>query len=165
MPIDDLPACRATIRGDTVTLNTWTRGLAGRGPAREGLRHVRAALADLYRDGHELIVAPVRGVPWTPRAEAALLIWAELVGYQRVWLPDDVVDFHDTLAPCGRARVTCPTCHARWTDETVDFWEEVRRDGWFPARCMACGGSLPEWGVVAADADHLPIRVRADRHA
>lgn len=157
---DDEPFCRATIRGTRVTLNGWNRALAARGPARDGVRHVRATLADLYRAGEEdeeLIVTPARGTRWTDDAEAALLTWAANVGYRRVWLPGRVVDLSDALAPCGGARVTCPTCGARWSDDGVDFWEGVRRRGWFPANCLACGGSLPEWDVATVDAPPAPV--------
>jgi hypothetical protein len=146
------PACRATIRGTTVTLNRWSPGMAARGPLKAGLRGVDAALADLHRDGGELIVVPVRGVPWHERAEEALLRWAERVGHRRVWLPARVVDLGDGLPDLGWASVTCPACGAFWEDGTGDFWEAVRRDGWFPGHCLACGGSLPEWEVAPAPA-------------
>ncbi len=150
MSFETPPACRATIRAGTVTLHRWNPGMAPRGPLKAGLGHVRAALADLHRDGDELIVAPVRGVPWHELAEHALLRWAEIVGYRRVWLPGRVVDLGDALTTLGWAQVTCPACGARWEDGTVEFWEAVRRDGWFPGGCLACGGSLPEWAVVPA---------------
>lgn len=51
----------------------------------------------------------------------------------------------DELAPFGPVAVECPTCGARWEDGALGFWEHVRRDGWFPGACLACGGSLPEW--------------------
>ncbi len=145
------PTCRAAIRGGTVTLNRWSPAMASRGPLKAGLRHVRAALADLHRDGDELIVVPVRGTPWHELAEQALLRWAETVGYRRVWLPARVVDLRDALGVLGWAHVTCPTWGARWEDGTMAFWEAVRRDGWFPGGCLACGGSLPEW-VATPDA-------------
>jgi hypothetical protein len=148
--IDRPPTCRATIRGDTVTLNRWSPGMAAGGPLKAGLGCVRAALADLHRREEELIVSPVRGVPWHEHAERTLLGWAEQVGYRRVWLPERVVDLGDALPALGWAHVTCPTCHARWEDGTIEFWEGVRRDGWFPGSCLACGGSLPEWTCAPA---------------
>lgn len=152
----DRPCCRVAIRGGTVTLNSWTPAMADRGPLHDGLRHTRAALADLRRDGEsdgdgeELIVTPVRGAPWDARAERALLSWARLVGYRRVWLPHDVVTFAGDLAAFGAAAVDCPTCGAHWEDDGLAFWETVRRTHWFPAYCLACGGSLPEWTLVEA---------------
>jgi hypothetical protein len=144
------PACRAAIRGTTVTLNRWSPGLAAGGPLKAGMGHVEVALVDLHRDGRELIVEPVRGVPWHEPAEEALLRWAARVGHRRVWLPARVVDLAEVLPDLGWASVTCPTCGALWEDGTVDFWEAVRRDGRFPGGCLACGGSLPEWDVAPA---------------
>jgi hypothetical protein len=148
---DDRPACRAAVRGGVVTLNRWTPALAARGPMRAGLRSVDAALADLVQEGDELIVVPVRDVPWDAEAERTLLAWARLVGYRRVWVPGGVALYAQVLAPLGRAGVTCPTCGARWEDEDLTFWEGVRRLGWFPGACMACGGSLPEWRLGEED--------------
>lgn len=150
MCADDRPTCRATVRGDSVTLNRWVPAMTARGPERAGLRRVRAALADLHKDGDELIVVPVRGVPWTDRAGRALVAWARLVGYRRVWLPGEVVTFDDEPAAIGPVAVRCPGCGAAWEDEGVTFWEHVRATGWFPGHCLACGGSLPEWTPVPA---------------
>jgi len=105
--IDEHPTCRAAIRDGTVTLNRWRCSMAACGPSKAGLSPVRGALADLYRQDDELVVAPVRDVPWGAAAEAALLAWAERVGYRRVWLPARVVDLSGALAPLGRAPSTC----------------------------------------------------------
>lgn len=144
----DRPTCRATIRDGTVTLNPWRLGMGPRGPLKAGYAHVTAVLADLHHHDDELIVVPVRGTPWAPDAPDALLTWAARAGYRRVWLPDRVVDL-DALAESGWASVACPCCGARWEDGGPRFWETVRHDGWFPAICLACGGSLPEWDVEA----------------
>jgi hypothetical protein len=144
----DAPTCRATIRDGLVTLNRWTPGLFGPGPEPAAFRTIVAALADLRIDGDELIVTPVPRTQWTADAEAAILGWAPAVGYRRVWLPSRVVTFGDPAPPLGCAAVTCPTCGATWEDGSAGFWERVRSDGWFPARCPACGGSLPEWSVT-----------------
>jgi hypothetical protein len=98
-------------------------------------------------DGDELIVTPVPRVLWTADAEETLLRWAPTAGYRRVWLPGRVVTF-DEVASLARAVVDCPGCGAHWEDESPSFWERVRADGWFPGRCPACGGSLPEWSVT-----------------
>jgi hypothetical protein len=142
----DAPICRATIRAGRVTLNAWAPGLLGAGPEPAGFRTIDAALADLRIDGDELIVTPVPRTPWDEHAEAAILRWAPAAGYRRVWLPGRVVSF-DQAAPLGHAAVDCPTCGARWEDASTGFWERVRSAGWFPGRCPACGGSLPEWSV------------------
>jgi hypothetical protein len=159
----DQPTCRATIRDGVVTLNAWMPGLRGRGPEPSGFRTITAALADLTMLGAgELVVAPVPRVAWTAVAEEALLTWALLAGYRRVWLPGRVVDADGELAALGHAAVGCPTCGAHWEDGDVSFWESVRRQGWFPGTCLACGGSLPEWsvGVRAAGPSRAPTGPR-----
>ena len=55
--------------------------------------------------------------------------------------------------PLGRAIVDCPSCGAQWEDGSAHFWARVRANGWFPARCPACGGSLPEWTTLSDTAD------------
>jgi hypothetical protein len=149
---DEEPTCRATIRDGVVTLNPWSRGLrGGGGPEPAGLRTVRAALADLHVLGEgELIVVPVPRVPWPADAGEAILRWSATAGYRRVWLPGRVVDLGDALPALGAAAVDCSTCGAHWEDGTVEFWERVRRTGWFPGTCLACGGSLPEWSEEPA---------------
>jgi hypothetical protein len=144
VPIDD-PACRAAILGGEIILNRWSRSLLSGGPERVGMRAIEASLADLRLLGDELVVTPVPRAPWSAGAQSTLLEWAAMVGYRRVWLPDQVVDLGRVLAPLARAGVRCPTCGATWEDDTVVFWERVRRNGWFPGVCLACGGSLPEW--------------------
>ena len=141
----DHPACRAAIRDGQITLNRWSRSLLSGGPERAGMRTIDAALADLRLLGDELVVSPVPHAPWEAEAEAALLAWAVAVGYRRAWLPDRVVELDGEPVTLTRARVRCPTCSATWEDETVIFWERVRRAGGFPGICLACGGSLPEW--------------------
>ena len=145
----DHPTCRATIRDGRLTLNAWTPGLLGQGPEPSGFRTIRAALADLtLLDAGELLVVPVPRVPWTPGDEDVVLAWAQLAGHARVWLPGRVVTF-DAPAPVGHVGVDCPTCGAHWEDAEPSFWEHVRRNGWFPGTCLACGGSLPEWSMTA----------------
>ena len=142
---DDTPMCRVTIRDGTVTLNRWRPGMGPFGPVKAGYLTVTAALADLHRAGEgELVVVPVRAVPWCEEATEAMIAWAARTGYRRLWLPDRVANV-EAIAEAGRARVTCPSCGAVWEDEGPVFWEGVRRDGWFPGGCLACGGSLPEW--------------------
>lgn len=146
IPDDDYPACRAAIRGAQITLNRWNPALLSGGPARAGMRTIDVALADLRLLSDELVVCPVAHVVWSAEAEGTLLSWAVVVGYRRVWFPGRVVDLGGKLATLTAVHVRCPTCGASWEDDTYVFWEHVRRDGWFPGLCLACGGSLPEWG-------------------
>jgi hypothetical protein len=157
----DYPACRAAIRGGQIILNRWNPALLSSGPERAGLRTVDAALADLRLLDDELVVSPVAHVPWTAQAEATLLPWAAVVGFRRVWLPGRVADLGGALAVVTVARVRCPTCGASWADDTLVFWERVRRDGWFPGLCLACGGSLPEWSCDTTAGDDWAPRVSA----
>jgi hypothetical protein len=145
----DRPFCRATITPDAVTLNRWRSSLIRGGPGLStlsALRRRRLVLADLTKlDDRELLVSFVprdAGCSW---ARERLLAWAAAVGYRRVWLDEAVVDLDDALAEVVRAAVRCPTCKLRWEDQGPDFWGVVRENGWFPASCPACGGSLPEW--------------------
>ena len=143
------------------------------GPVRAVLRPLLAdgvVLADLASescdDGRDELV--VRWVPagrTSPAAEAALLRWADRVGYRRVWLPDAVVDFSESLPTGGRVESRCPTCGAQWDDESPEFWAMVRTQGCFPGSCPICNGSLPEWEPVASSpaAVHTPGGIEAAR--
>lgn len=143
------PFARATIAGGSVTLNAWAPGLISGGPARGLLERLPegTTLADLEIDrrpeGNELIVRFV--TPARAEAEEALVAWAQTVGYRRIWLPGRVVEPESDAGLAGRAAVECPTCGARWSDDSPDFIAATRDRGWFPAACCACGGSLPEW--------------------
>jgi hypothetical protein len=151
----DHPAYRAAIRDGQITLNRWSRSLLSGGPERAGMRTIDIALADLRVLGDELVVSPVPRAPWNDGGEAAVLAWAAAVGYRRVWLPGRLVALGCELASLPSACVRCPTCGATWEDGTVVFWERVRRDGRFPAVCLACGGSLPEWSRHGAPSDAI----------
>jgi hypothetical protein len=143
------PTCRAAIRDGRVTLNRWSPRLFGPGPEPAGFRTLQAALADLRVEDDELIVTPVPRAPWSAAAEEAILRWAPTAGYRRIWLPDRVVTVQGP-ATLGHASVDCPSCGARWEDNSAPFWDRVLADGWFPGRCPACGGSLPEWSVTSS---------------
>lgn len=140
------PFARAAIRDGIITLHPWSPRLIRGGPRAAALDGVSAALADLScTDDNELIVTPIRPMRLDDVARAALTAWAMMVGYQRMWLPGQVIALDDHPATLGRATVRCPTCGARWQDDQLEFWQHVRAHGGFPGRCMACGGMLPEW--------------------
>ena len=150
--LDPVPWARAVIRDGRITLNPWKPGLMTGGPDRPilaGLRTTGTMIADLACPAPEELV--VRWIPDGSQEGAAaetLLRWAERTGYTRVWLPDRVVDLGDSLFSGGRAEITCPTCRLEWDDESPDFWATVRSNGFFPATCPVCNGSLPEWELV-----------------
>lgn len=150
--MSDRPFCRATVTPGGVTLNPWRRSLITGGPAIStlgALRRRRLVLADLTKlDEGELLVTFVPADAACAWARERLVLWASAVGYERVWLDDGVLALGDVLAEAGGAAVRCPTCRLRWEDQGADFWGVVRENGWFPASCPACGGSLPEWTPV-----------------
>ena len=148
-----VPWARAVVRDGRVTLNPWSPSLVSGGPGRAllgGLPARGVAVADLCSelrdDGREELI-----IRWLPDGAAsgpardALLDWAELVGYRRVWLPDEVVDLAGATTRLGRVATTCPTCGSRWDDESAEFWAMVLAQGHFPGQCPICNGSLPEW--------------------
>lgn len=160
MDHDDRPTpwCRATISGDTITLNPWAPALIRGGPAvmtLERLAERGIALADLSAEGdpheEELFVEYVARLR-TDTSDEALLAWAQTVGYRRVWLADRVVDLDVAAAKIGLAETACRTCGLEWRDDSADFWNGVRAAGAFPAFCLACGSSLP-WRVAAGARD------------
>jgi hypothetical protein len=113
-------------------------------------------LFDLYRHGderEELTAARVRGSDPAAAHEEVLAAWARDVGYRRLWLPSRVICFDGVAATVAAAAVTCPTCGLHWRDESARFWARVRADGHFPACCLACNGSLPEWCVDGPEVD------------
>ena len=149
------PWARATIAGDTITLNPWAPHLARGGPLGMVLERLDGVvLADLFTNGdeedEELLVRFVSPAPPSDDAIDTLLGWAQTVNYRRVWLPDRVVDLVASGA-LGTAEVRCPTCRLVWRDRSPEFWAAVHAAGAFPSMCVACGGSLPEWGVVRPD--------------
>ena len=148
------PFVRACIRKGQITLNRWSPALITGGPAAMQIGRVRASLVDLYvTESDELIAEPVSGSSLGDAEGEMLIEWARSVGYERIWLPDNVVELDANPADVGLARVNCRTCGARWEDASADFWLKVRDNGYFPGSCPACGDSLPEWTVEAATAD------------
>jgi hypothetical protein len=152
--MENRPFARATITARRITLNPWRPGLIDGGPTGMLLRPLArrgVVLADLIAD-HEEREIIARFVPRdsaTEQARDALARWAAQVGWRRLWLDERVVDLADGDAAIGGcARAVCPTCGLHWMDERPEFWDHVREDGWFPAHCLACGGSLPEWDAA-----------------
>jgi hypothetical protein len=146
------PDYRATVVWDRVTVIPWMRALVCSGPMTSMLLERERAgvtIADLTRcggpDARELTVRVLaRG--GGRRAERVLVRWAATAGYERLWLPDRVVD----LAPAtgGRDAATrCTNCGADYREGTPEFWSAVRDLGMFPGWCPLCGGDMPQWRV------------------
>jgi hypothetical protein len=160
---------RATIAGGEITLNPPLRGTITGGPASMTFARLEGvAFVDLRHTGaddDELVATlPPNAPPLTRGARRVLADWAALVGYERLWLPDEVLDL-DPPPPVGRAIVRCPTCTSEWADESPAFWARVRASGHFPGYCPACSGSLPEWKPERVAAARRRGPARADRTA
>ena len=160
-PAENLPWARAVVRDGRITLNGWSPSLMTRGPARAVLLRslpegvvIADLTSDVRPDGREELI--VRWVPdgrASDAARATVVGWAAVVGYRRVWLPDDVVDLGDAPSDAGRVATACPTCGAAWDDESPEFWLLVRSQGHFPGGCPICNGSLPEWTAASGSAE------------
>jgi hypothetical protein len=141
------PTYRAVIRDGGLTLHRWSPRLIRSGPCAMALARSPASLVDLTRMPEGELVAAVAGPSrFGPEARDVLVRWAAAVGHRRVWLPGALVDL-DAPAALGRARVRCPCCMLEWHDRGIEFWEHVRARRCFPERCLACGGTLPQWTV------------------
>lgn len=159
---------RATIANGDITLNPPLGGLIRGGPASMTLARLEGvAIVDLRQAGEDddelVATVPPNAPPPGAAARRVLADWAALVGYERLWLPDRVIDL-DPPPPVGPASVRCPTCTSVWTDSSQAFWAKVRASGHFPGFCPACGGSLPEWRLVRTEAVR-PRRSRRGPHA
>jgi hypothetical protein len=122
-------------------------------------------VADLERvDEDELVVGFVTGSPDTPEIRERVAAWAQLVGFRRLWFPDELLALDPVEAELGEARVRCPTCSARFAERDADFWAMVRSNKLFPNRCLVCGAPLPQWEVEAAwDGAADPVAAEAVR--
>ncbi len=157
------PEYRATITRNRLVVVGWGPWLWASGPPPElrgRLAGDGVALADLtvIRDprglAHELVVEMLCGDG--PESRAALVRWAPTVGYHRVWLPDEVVDFGDKALVGGTARTRCRNCRERFAADDPDFWVTVRGMGAFPVACPLCGGDLPQWSVRGRGSSYAP---------
>jgi len=150
-----VPTWRATIRRGTLMLTNWEPFLIGPGPFASqfsGRERVGITIADLTLHGQEGEEVSVRY--WATgtgreQADEALVNWAADVGHKRVWLPDRLVEIEPDPDRIETETVHCPTCRARWSDSTPEFWLTVRRGGAFPKWCPICGCELPQWSVGA----------------
>lgn len=139
------PDFRLTISRGRVRLALWAPWLLDADHIGE---HPGIALADvaILRDDEtepadEAIVTFLVGD--RPAHRRTLLAWAQAVGYRRLWLPDAVVDLERVLS--RRVAADCPSCRARFSDDSPDFWLMVRTLGCFPLQCLVCGSDLPQW--------------------
>lgn len=152
----DEPDFRATIVRGRLTLVGWHRGLMRPGgPCAKHFRQRGRAgvvVADIRvlrdEDPWELVVEVLSG-ELDDDAREAIVDWAGVLGYGRVWLPDLVVEPEaDPSLLGGRAGARCPSCRSRWENDAWDFWQTVRGWGHFPLACPLCGTDLPQWTVA-----------------
>ena len=145
------PDFRLTIHRRKVLAIDWHPWLVSGGPMTTMLRErgrAGVAIADVTVVHEDEVVAEaiVRFLAGDrPAARGAIAAWAGNVGYQRVWLPGEVVELPGpSEAP---AETRCNGCGARLCDDGPEFWEHVRAVGRFPAGCPLCGADLPQWRV------------------
>lgn len=149
------PFARATISSGAVTLNHWNPTLIGLGPRNRLLDDLgdHIVIADLTierrDDGNELVVGLITG-DLNGGPLARFIRWGRDAGYRRAWLSDRVIGLESEEVATGTSSACCPTCGITWRDSSPGFLVEVRRSGFFPPSCLACGGSLPEWEIDRA---------------
>jgi len=104
------------------------------------------AVAELERPAEdELIVGFLAGSADDPDIRRRIADWAELVGFRRLWFPDEIVSLDPPARELGSVHVECTGCSASYREGDADFWAMVRRYKLFPSRCLVCGLQLPQW--------------------
>ena len=151
-----VPTWRATITRSRLTLTNWAPFLITNGPLGnlfDGRRRAGVTIADLtVLDEDEISVRYWSEGGDREEANEVLLTWAEDVGYKRCWLPDRIIaELRHVPERFSRATVRCPTCRARWSDGTPEFWATVRKSRVFPKWCPMCGCEMPQWTVAEPD--------------
>jgi hypothetical protein len=148
----DHPDFRAIVQpSGAVRLVHWGPWLQSTGPAYTLMAardRAGVAIADLtvVRDdeglANEVIVEFHSGGGDMHRA--ALIDWADTLGYTRVWFDGELVDLEPTAG--GRVTTRCSGCGQKFVDgRSGRFWHHVRHSGAFPTGCSLCGSDLPQW--------------------
>ncbi|WP_372791785.1 hypothetical protein [Paraconexibacter sp.] len=88
----------------------------------------------------------------------AIVEWADLVGYQRVWLSDGIVTLDPDPAPSGQMHTRCTGCRGRLVESADELTSFARTYGFFPLVCPICGCDMPQWTPVP---DRAPAARRA----
>jgi hypothetical protein len=160
------PDYRVTCSNGELVLIPWHPGLIGRrGPSNELLLRGASgsAFADLTilrdgADGREVIVSELTESS-DISFQQALTGWATSLGYRRVWLRDELVEFDPAVGGLGGvARTRCRTCGSEWYDDSPEFWLMSRDLGIFPIWCPLCGAFLPQWSVAPRLHDGDPVQ-------
>jgi hypothetical protein len=148
----DHPDFRALVqRSGTLRLVHWGPWLQSTGPAYTLMAardRAGVAIADLrvVRDDEgmasEVIVMFHSGGGDVHRA--ALIDWAQTVGYKRAWFDGELVDLEPTAG--GSVTTRCTGCGQQFVDgRSGHFWHHVRCSGAFPTACSLCGSDLEQW--------------------
>jgi hypothetical protein len=152
------PDYRTTLSRDRLSLIPWSPWMLGSaGPANRLLCQGRTALlADLtvVRDDdlrpREVIISELAKDSGL-RLRSAIVDWASLLGYERVWFSDDVIKLDPAAAVAGElVGTTCATCASEWSDGSPEFWISAQRSGVFPLFCPICGHPVPQWSVLSS---------------
>ena len=142
MTSDPRPLFRATVTRDSITFNAWRPSLLK--PASRRAARVRALERDvLIADVHvlrnaldetsELVITPLERVSVMPDfAVRAVERWATVVGHDRIWLPDRVIDVPRATLRAAAAHVTCAVCGTQDSAGGARFFDALRRHGDFP---------------------------------
>jgi hypothetical protein len=148
----EFPKYRAALNADQLTLSLWHPGLTAL-PLLGAVRRLNPSDVDyadlriVEGDGRREVIATFAGDGPSSRNREAFVEWAVLVGYERAWLDDEMVDFGDRIPDLSEATVTCRGCGMAIVCAGQDFWAKVRELGHFPHGCGYCGSPLPEWSV------------------
>ncbi len=78
----------------------------------------------------------------------AIVEWAELAGYKRVWLPGKLVELDPDPAPQGQLHTRCTGCRGRLVEAAESLTSFSRVYGFFPLVCPLCGCDMPQWTPV-----------------
>jgi hypothetical protein len=114
-------------------------------------------------DGREVIVSELTESSDISFRQA-LTGWATSLGYRRVWLRDELVEFDPAVGALGGvARTRCQTCGSEWFEDSPEFWLMSRDLGIFPIWCPLCGGFLPQWAIGLGLHNGDPIQQVGER--
>jgi hypothetical protein len=150
------PDFRAVVqRSGVVPAVYWHDGMHTTGPVYTliaGRERAGVAIADLSvvraDDGAAIEVIVELHCGGDDHHKAALVSWASMVGYRRIWFDREVVELNP--AADGLVETRCSGCGGRFIDgRSQDFWQHVRCVGLFPTMCALCGSDLPQWTPVA----------------
>jgi hypothetical protein len=106
----------------------------------------------------ELIVTELAN-PGREDFRDAIVDWARLLHYGRVWLGFDLIELGPLDDRWDRTVTTaCSCCRTVWSMDTFGFWGASRDAGAWPSVCRLCGALLPQW-TVQPDPEPAQLRL------